>query len=223
MNFEYEKKYHALEVGNWWFVARRKEVIRHLEAAKDARILDIGCASGVLLKTLSCMGYTNTRGIDISTVAVKSAKAWGMQVEIMDGARLTFSEKFDCIIASDCLEHIENDTEALKSWHDALNQGGRAIVYVPAFMSLWSYHDVLNHHYRRYTLRELTERMESAGFTIVKKGYWNKLLFPLAYFRKGGIKETGGLMHLALLTLLSLEKYIPVPWGISCFAIGEKK
>ena len=114
MDSEYEKKYHASELKQWWFVARRKEIIRQLESSKDAQILDIGCASGVLLKTLSFMGYKNIQGIDISETAVKSARGWGIKAEVMDGVRLKFIDKFDCIIASDCLEHIKDDTKCPK-------------------------------------------------------------------------------------------------------------
>jgi predicted SAM-dependent methyltransferase len=73
----------------------------------------------------------------------------------MDAQNITLDEKFDVIIASDCLEHLKEDEKALKNWYELLNKNGVAFIFVPAFMSLWSYHDEYNMHYRRYTNSEL--------------------------------------------------------------------
>jgi hypothetical protein len=56
--------------------------------------------------------------------------------------------------------------------------GGRFICTVPAFQFLWSGHDVVNHHRRRYTRPALRSRLQAAGFEVERVSYFNTLLFP---------------------------------------------
>jgi ubiquinone/menaquinone biosynthesis C-methylase UbiE len=94
-------------------------------------------------------------------------------------------EEFDLIIASDCLEHLENDNKALGNWNRILRKGGTGLIFVPAFMSLWSEHDVINHHFRRYTRDELQQKAKKAGFAVTKASYWNfAMYFPTWLYRK---------------------------------------
>ena len=188
MDKSYEKKYHLLEEDNWWFLARRQAVFSIIEKfPKETRILDIGCSGGVLLKILKSKGYLNLTGIDFSPEAIAQCKKNGLDnVFVMDAHTPAFAdESFDLIISSDCLEHLKDDELALKSWQRILKRGGEAVIFVPAFMSLWSEHDIINHHFRRYRKKELIEKSERAGFVVEKASYWNFLLFFPAYlYRK---------------------------------------
>ena len=96
----------------------------------------------------------------------------------MDGSNTGFREKsFDLIIASDVLEHIEDDYSAVKEWNRILKPNGYVICFVPAFRFLWSKHDEDNKHYRRYTIFDLNEVFKSNNFAIIKSSYWNFVLF----------------------------------------------
>ena len=182
MDKGYEQKYHSIEEYNWWFVSRRQTILSMLkDAPKDARILDIGCSGGVLLLALQEAGFTNISGLDFSKDAVEQCRSKGLKnVYEMDAHYPNFPEEsFDIIIASDCLEHLENDEVALKNWYRLLKKGGKGYIFVPAFMSLWTSHDEINHHYRRYTRPELSKKASTAGFKITKSSYWNfSLFFP---------------------------------------------
>ncbi len=188
MDKAYEQKYHSIEEQNWWFVSRRHTILSLLkDTPKDAHILDIGCSGGVLLLALKEAGFTNVAGLDFSAEAVEQCKSKGLtDVYIMDAHFPDFEdEKFDLIISSDCLEHLEKDTIALSNWHRILKKGGQGIIFVPAYMSLWTEHDVINHHFRRYTRKELVAKSKAAGFKIKKASYWNfSLFFPTYIFRK---------------------------------------
>ena len=79
------------------------------------------------------------------------------------------------------LEHIEDDTLALKELKEQLSSNGYLVITVPALMSLWGAHDVQNHHFRRYTRTSLNKVLDAAGFEIVRWSYFNTLLFPLIF------------------------------------------
>lgn len=242
MEIEYEKKYHEVETENWWFVSRRRYLLGLLrDAPKDSLLLDIGCSSGIFLKDLERLGFKkeNLFGIDISEKAIENCKNNGIQnVFVMDAQKISLTEKFDIIVASDCLEHLRDDIGAIKNWSSLLKTGGMLCVFVPAFQFLWSTHDEVNMHYRRYTNKELEDKLTSEKLTILKSSYWNFSLFiPLYLFRKidgilsrskkkeGQVIE-GKITNVVLLQLLLFEnrllKYVNFPFGVSTFCIAKK-
>lgn len=243
MKNEYEIKYHDVEIDHWWFRSRREYLLKLLKKApKDSRILDIGCSSGVFLMDLQDAGFDadNLYGIDISEKAIENARRKGLKhVEVMDAQKIDLPVQFDIIVASDCLEHLQHDNVALGNWKTLLKDSGKMIVFVPAFMSLWSYHDEVNMHYRRYTRSELVSKMQKAGLAVRKSGYWNFSLFlPVFAFRKisgsistnksseSDISIQNGLLNRAILYLMQFEnkalEIIRFPFGISTFCIVGK-
>lgn len=75
--------------------------------------------------------------------------------------------------------------------YDLLKPGGKLIMTVPALMSLWSYNDELNHHFRRYDKHQLLEVLEGAGFTIKKCSFYNSFLFLPAFL----VRKLKNLLH----------------------------
>lgn len=244
MEANFEKKYHDVETNHWWFKSRRKYLIDLLKnAPKDSKILDIGCSSGVFLKDLENIGFdsNNLFGIDISEKAILNSKKNGLtNTFVMDAQNITLDERFDIIVASDCLEHLENDIKALNNWKNLLKSNGKLYVFVPAFMSLWSYHDEINMHFRRYTKNELRTKIENENFEIIKASYWNFFLFvPVYVFRKisslfnknksgeSDIQIGNLIINKLLLKLIIFEnkllKYINFPFGVSTFCIAKKR
>lgn len=245
MEKEFEKLYHNLEKDHFWFKARRKFILQIMNnLSRDKSVLDVGCSSGILLHELKDSGYPaeNLYGVDISQEAITRCRDSGLKnTFLMDGQKIALDKKMDVIIASDCLEHIEGDIEALENWHSLLKDEGLLIVFVPAFKALWSDHDEVNMHFRRYTRKELKEKMRKAGFSVTKASYWNFFLFlPLFSMRalgkilkkKGKHGNTGDLQRIGkmngiLYRLMFSEnlilKYINLPVGISVFCLGKKQ
>jgi len=243
MEIDYEKKYHQVETENWWFISRRRYLLDLLkDIPKESKILDVGCSSGIFLKSLEDLGFKkqNLFGVDISEKAIANCKSNGIQnAFVMDAENITIPEKFDIIVASDCLEHLKDDRKAIKNWKELLKKDGKMYVFVPAFQSLWSYHDEVNRHFRRYTNQELKEKLISEKLEVVKSSYWNFCLFvPVFFFRKisvffnknkphqeGQIVENK-VANSILLQLILIEnkllKYINFPFGISTFCIVKK-
>src|SRR5687767_2614351 len=147
--------------------------------------------------------------------------------DIPDGA--------DVITAFDVVEHLEDDEKALAGIHDRLPSGGLFICTVPAFPFLWSGHDVVHHHYRRYTRASLRRRLEDAGFTVERLGYFNTCLFPAAAAirvlhrsRPGAPSASDAatphpLVNRLLLALFASERFLlrgaTLPVGVSLLAI----
>ena len=243
MDKDFEKTYHDVETNHWWFKSRRAYLLDLInKLPRNSKVLDIGCSSGVFLKELKEMGFDekNLFGIDISEVAIENAKQNGLEnTFVMDAQNITLNEKFDIIIASDCLEHLENDKKAVKNWNDLLKIGGKMFVFVPAFQSLWSYHDVVNMHFRRYTKTELKSRLQAENLEIIKSSYWNFFLFlPVYLFRlisssvqknktgESDISIGNSFVNKALLILIIFEnkllKFFNLPFGVSTFCIAKK-
>jgi 2-polyprenyl-3-methyl-5-hydroxy-6-metoxy-1,4-benzoquinol methylase len=77
-------------------------------------------------------------------------------------------KQYSLILMLDVLEHLENPIVAMKHALDLLAPEGRMILTVPAFMSLWTNHDVLNHHHIRYTKQTFRKVAQGAGFSLAR-------------------------------------------------------
>ena len=241
----YESKYHRLETNYWLFIARRDAVInliKEIGIDKTDKILDIGCSGGPLINLLKENGFTNTYGIDISADAINLCKKRGINnVTVMDGTKTLYKdEEFDTIIASDILEHIKNDDSALSEWYRLLKPNGKLILFVPAFDFLWSDHDEINNHFRRYNKSSLIKKLKESQFKLHRISYWNfTLFFPTYLLRmfqhfllkkrgepKDQLYELNSLANGILIALLKTEnlflKYFNFPIGVSIFTICGK-
>ncbi|MHA1343261.1 MAG: class I SAM-dependent methyltransferase [Promethearchaeota archaeon] len=241
MEPEFEKKYHSLEKELWWFVSRRNIIVRIVKKYKrNIKILEIGCASGQLISKLKRYNYKSVIGIDISKEAIKQCKNRNIEnIICMDGSKLGFkNNEFDLIIASDILEHIYDDLHALNEWKRVLNKGGELILFVPAFNFLWSDHDILNKHFRRYNRRRLQILVEKCELKMIRISFWNFFLFfPIAIARwlkriikiksDGDLFKINKFANIFFVIILMVEntycKFFNLPLGLSLFIIARKQ
>jgi SAM-dependent methyltransferase len=98
---------------------------------------------------------------------------------------------YDLVAVLDVVEHIEDDVAALAAMKSLLKPGGKILIAVPAHQWMWSAHDVVNHHHRRYSKATLKTAIERAGLMPDKLGYFNTLLFPLAAAARIAGRMTG--------------------------------
>ena len=87
---------------------------------------------------------------------------------------------FDAVTLLDVVEHLDDDVAALRTAGRLLRPGGTLLVTVPAYQWLWSGHDVVNQHRRRYTSGRLRSALSAAGIAEARVTYFNGLLLPLA-------------------------------------------
>ncbi|QNA86054.1 class I SAM-dependent methyltransferase [Sphingomonas sp. So64.6b] len=170
---------------HWWYTARRDilhdYITRYAGVPGNARILEIGCGTGHNLPMLASFGTVEAIEIDPAARDIASLRL-GREVSAAPLPILPGVERgaYDLIAVLDVVEHIEDDIAALKAMATCLKPGGKILITVPAHQWLWSAHDVVNHHHRRYSKATLTAAIRKAGLEPRKLGYFNSLLFPLA-------------------------------------------
>ena len=175
----------AHDSSHWWYRARREILADYLarEAAlpADARILEIGCGTGHNLPMLARFGSIEAIEIDPAARAIASERL-GQPVSAspLPGLPDIARGSYDLIAVLDVVEHIEDDVAALAAMRDCLMPGGQILITVPAHQWMWSAHDVVNHHHRRYSKRTLAKAIAAAGLRHNGLRYFNSLLFPLA-------------------------------------------
>lgn len=180
------KRLVGVEEGNWWFRSRNRLinwVLRHyFSQAKN--FLEIGCGTGfVLLGIQKAFPGLSLSGSELFGEGLTYARDRLPHVPLfqMDARRIPFEDEFDVIGAFDVLEHIQEDENVLLQMAQATKKGGGVIITVPQHRFLWSYIDNFSYHKRRYTRKELVEKVARAGFKIIYATSFVSFLLPLMF------------------------------------------
>lgn len=176
-----------LEDSHWWFEGRRAVIwalLRRTGTAPGLRILDAGCGTGRNVLEFGSLG--TARGVDASPEAIEFCRRRGVD-GVSEGRieRLPFADaSFDLVLATDVIEHLDDDLAALRELRRVVAPGARLLATVPAYPWLWSQHDAAHHHRRRYTLRALRSLLRAGGWEPIASSYFNStLLAPIAGVR----------------------------------------
>lgn len=172
-----------LEEKNFWFRARNKIILWALKKYKPNfnSYLEIGCGTGFVLSGVSqAFPKAVLNGSEIFTDGLKFAATRLPDVNLMqmDARQIPFASEFDVLGAFDVLEHIEEDTAVIEEVYKAIKPGGIFILSVPQHQWLWSKTDELAFHQRRYSNSELTKKLQTAGFTILRSTSFVSTLLP---------------------------------------------
>lgn len=229
-----------LQDRHWWFVGRRaivENLIRRFAILPDrAKILEAGCGYGGNLAMLGKFGEIDAfeydkAARDYAAALAKRSVAYGHLPD-----HVGFDDTgFDLIAMLDVLEHIDDDAASLRALRARLAVGGSIILTVPALPGLWSTHDEIHHHKRRYTRAQLIAVLQNAGLTPVSVGYFNTLLFPLALIQRLALRlrarghSADAIPRRPLNWLFSqifaFERRfvgrIPMPIGLSLYAVAR--
>jgi SAM-dependent methyltransferase len=170
---------------HWWYEGRRRLVSAVLGRTlpPPSRVLDIGCGTGDNLDALDTVGGSTTLGFELSSYAVRHAPPGpgGTRVAIAVAERLPVaSEVADLVVSMDVVEHLDDDTDALREYRRVLRPGGQLLLTVPAYQWLWSRHDVAAGHRRRYRARGLVDAVTAAGLQVERSTYFYSFLVPAA-------------------------------------------
>lgn len=223
---------------HWWYRARRRileQVIRRfVRPPADARVLEIGCGTGHNLAMLGQFGRLEAVELDDQARALAEQRLGRPIVdEALPGLATTLRGPYDLIALLDVLEHVDDDRMALTSILGMLSPGGALLLTVPANPWMWTAHDAVHHHHRRYRKADLVARVTAAGYRIEMLSFFNTMLFPLiAAVRLAG-KVTkrqesddqlpSPMINRALDGVFGLESglvgRVPMPFGVSLVAV----
>lgn len=166
-----------LEDHSWWFQYRAKLLaeVAELFFCKDCLTYDVGGGNGFTTRYLEKLGY-NMALLEPTEEACVNGKKRGLK-KVVCGTIDDLKESVEQISLLDVLEHIEDDEAFLHNLHRHLSAEGRLLIAVPAFKVLWSSEDDAAGHFRRYRLRELRCKVQSAGFDVLLASYFYQFLF----------------------------------------------
>lgn len=193
-----ERTFHA-EQRHFWFRGFRRFVAPLIEQAtagrSRARLLDAGCGTGANLAYLHRFGIAF--GLELFARGLQFGHARGLP-RLMQGSvtHLPFADaSLDVVLSFDVLYCLENPAEqaAIREMFRVLRPGGSVVINVAAFNILKGDHSMLGGEVRRYTKRELRDKVERAGFQVTRLTYTNATLFPItasvrAFQRLRGVK-----------------------------------
>lgn len=181
----------AIEDKHFWFRTRNEVIgalVRQITSGfpPGYRALEVGCGTGNVLRVLGevCRDG-HVLGMDMFLEGLRYART-RTAVPLVQGdmRRPPFGPVFSLVGLFDVLEHIPDDVQALGSFHAMLERGGALFLTVPAHPSLWSYFDEASCHFRRYTMKELEEKLKGAGFRVEFLTYYMASTLPLVWLQR---------------------------------------
>ena len=171
-----------IEEHHWWFRGRRRMIWALLKRAgitSSPRILDAGCGTGRNIIEFRSLG--EPEGVDFSPEAVEFCHLRGLtQVVEAPVEKLPYeNERFDLILATDVIEHLDDDHRALTELRRVAAPGSHLLITVPAYQWLWSSFDDSLHHRRRYTVSRLARQARAAGWEPQVETYFYSTMLPI--------------------------------------------
>jgi SAM-dependent methyltransferase len=248
MDHKFYQEYYKLEREGWWFKARLsilESYCKKIINRPEMRILNVGAATGATSEMLSKFGEVTSLEYDEFCCKFLKEKT-GIEAVNASLTDLPFEDdSYDIICAFDVIEHIEEDSKAIEEIYRVLRPKGKYFLTVPAFQSLWSNHDVINHHFRRYRKNQINKLIVNKKLKIDDSTYFNFWLFiPISIVRfilnnisrkkdsdstgsDNEIMQSSKIVNEILYRIFYSEKFllklnIKFPFGVSILTIGSK-
>jgi SAM-dependent methyltransferase len=175
-----------VEEQHWWFLGRREILKASIARAVIGRqrprtVLEVGCGNGGNFSMLSTFGDVSAVEFDAEARTRAAARGTATVEAGSLPNDLPFRGlRFALVAALDVIEHVEADVEAVRALAGKMDAGGLMVLTVPAYKALWSRHDEITHHKRRYTLPEMCSMVEAADLKVTHASYFNFFLFPVS-------------------------------------------
>ena len=177
---------------HWYYVTKVRAIRSLVEqlAPKAQTLLDVGAGSGFFAKELLSSGELALRRavcVDPKYVEDRFEGDIAFRRDLPD-------EPAELLLLLDVLEHVPDDRALLSDSLQMLAPGGVVVITVPAFMSLWSSHDVYLDHFRRYRLEQVVDLAETSGLEVLTRRYLFGSLFPIAFLVRRLFRSNGSEM-----------------------------
>jgi len=243
------QQFYELEQEHWWFAGMRticRDLLKRLIVTNDgdrmSRCLDVGCGTGLWTKELESFGQVCA--LDVAPEALDFCRKRGINRLVHATAEdLPFnSQTFSLITAIGVIEHLGNDRHFLAELLRVCRPGGYVLLLTSAYELLWSRHDEIVHHKRRYTNADLKRLLITSGFEVIQSSYVNTFLFPpilavrliqrlsgaSAASQNGSpdvfkpVSLINGILYSILWFEAKLMKFISFPFGVGLLTITRK-
>ena len=217
----------------WMFETVRKYII-------PGTVLEIGSGIGNISSQFLEEGYQITLSDIRENYCEFLRKNFGEEKHLQEVVKLDLVHEdfeseyanllgsFDNLYALNVIEHIEDDVLALANCKKLLKPGGRIIILVPAYQSLYNQFDKNLYHFRRYTRKTMSAVFRKNHFDILKAFHFN-FMGILGWYVSGQIlkKETipsgqMGLYNMLVPIFRIIDKCVFNQIGLSVIVVGDK-
>lgn len=243
MDTGYGARYRDLFERHWWWRARERVILEALRSHRPAAgwrtVLDVGCGDGLFFDRLAELdGVELVEVVEPAAALVSPDGPHRGRIHVVPfDASFEPGRRYSLVLMLDVLEHLPEPAAALRHALALLEPGGVFLATVPAFMSLWTRHDDLNHHYTRYDQRSFRALAAQAGLRIDESRYF----FRWTAAAKIATRVTEALIageprsptvpsepvNRALYSLSRLEERLvgalPLPFGSSLLVVGGRR
>ena len=230
------------EQTHWWFVGRRRLFAREIAKLgldRSASVLDVGSSTGTNLRLLRDEGYQLINGLDFSDESIRWCAQKALPpVRKGDVCALPFGDNsFDLVLATDIIEHVDDDQQAIREIQRVLKPGGHVLITVPTFAALWGLQDVKAHHKRRYRMARLLDVVRGGNMETVRSYYFNFILFVPIWLARRIIdlirvdldsevqvnsSSINRLLSWIFTVDLALAPVLRVPFGVSALVVAKR-
>lgn len=242
MDSDYGRHYRELFERHWWWRARERVILevlrRHRPNGGWRAVLDVGCGDGLFFDALSRLdGVTVVEGVEPARelVSPDGPHAGRIYVAPFD-ERFQPGRRYSLILMLDVLEHLADPVAALAHVESLLEPDGILLATVPAFETLWTRHDDLNHHFTRYTERSFRSVATAAGLRVESARYFFHWLAAAKIATRvkeafvGGAPSVPGVppapLNRVLYAISRLEERLlgaaRIPFGSSLLVVGAR-
>jgi SAM-dependent methyltransferase len=183
---DYARAYRRLYEGHWWWRARENYLCGILKKwtpqGQRQVILDVGCGAGLFFNRLAeygeVFGVENDETLRTGDLALDGRIHWGPLEDLQR------TREYSVVLMLDVLEHLGDPKQTLASAARLLQPGGLLVATVPAFMSAWTEHDVMNRHVVRYNKNSFKEVLKGVGLKQLELSYF----FHWTWFAKVALR-----------------------------------
>jgi len=201
---------------------------------KKGEVLEIGAGNGIMTKILINRGI-NTYSSDKSDKMIKELEKLNKNVLNLDienkkqVKKLSKLRKYGNLLCLNVLEHIKDDSKALKNMELLLKRKGTLIIQVPQYRILFNSLDSELKHFRRYEKEEIIEKCAFSNLKLKKIISINSIgiipWFIYGNILKKKVLKKGYFVGFKISIFLTkiIDKILLNKVGLSMIVILEKK
>jgi len=219
-------------IKHWYYAHKFRVIYRFIQnqITNASQLMDVGAGSALFsLELLKILPKLKVIAVDTGYELPKVVDTKNRITYLQDGQGVIA----EIYLFNDVLEHVLNDVEMLSKYVSSAPVSSKFVITVPAFMSLWSGHDIYLKHFRRYKRSEIKKVIELSGLKVLKSQYLYSPIFPLAWIvRKlpksqnvtSQMKDHGKTINKLMLFCLKLDLLLSriSQFGISIIVLAEK-